>query len=203
MKKSAIIVIASIMCVVGIVIGVSAQTLFQKVQAEIRDDFTIVVDGMENTFKTADGKIAYPLLYNGTTYLPLRAIGELMGKTVYWYEEDKRIELKDSPSTVTDADVIVGSGADQTTGNNAASSNSNTNTNTNTTAGEITVEKAKEIALAKAGLTAKDVQFVKADVDYDRGVKKYEIEFYKNGVEYSADISAADGSILSWEVDRH
>ena len=100
MRKSAIIVIASIMCVVGIVIGVSAQTLFQKVQAEIRDDFTIVVDGMEKTFKTADGKIAYPLLYNGTTYLPLRAIGELMGKTVYWYEEDKRIELKDSPSTV-------------------------------------------------------------------------------------------------------
>ena len=77
--------------------------------------------------------------------------------------------------------------------------------NTNQTAGEITVEEAKTIALNHAGLTADAVTFVKAKQDYDDGRLVYEIEFVTtsgNGyLEYDYEIDAATGSILSYDYD--
>lgn len=77
--------------------------------------------------------------------------------------------------------------------------------NTNQTAGEITVEEAKTIALNHAGLTADAVTFVQAKQDYDDGRLVYEIEFVTtsgNGyLEYDYEIDAATGSILSYDYD--
>ena len=77
--------------------------------------------------------------------------------------------------------------------------------NTNQTAGEITAEEAKTIALSHAGLTADAVTFVKAKQDYDDGRLVYEIEFVTtsgNGyLEYDYEIEAATGSILSYDYD--
>ena len=77
--------------------------------------------------------------------------------------------------------------------------------NTNQTAGEITVEEAKTIALEHAGLTADAVTFVQAKQDYDDGRLVYEIEFVTtsgNGyLEYDYEIDAATGNILSYDYD--
>ena len=67
---------------------------------------------------------------------------------------------------------------------------------------DIGIEKVKEIVLKKAGLNAEDVVFTELSTDYDKGVKVYEIEFRKDRTEYSAEINASDGSVLSWEVDN-
>ena len=56
----------------------------QDVSVEVRSDFTVIVDGSKRTFTDANGKTVYPLLYQGSTYLPIRAIGQLMGKSVDW-----------------------------------------------------------------------------------------------------------------------
>jgi len=89
--------------------GAVAKNVFDIIKAEIRTDFVIEIDGEKQIFKNANGDRVYPILHDGTTYLPIRAIGELMNKDVYWYEEDKRIEFKDKKQTptVTDADVII------------------------------------------------------------------------------------------------
>lgn len=65
----------------------------------------------------------------------------------------------------------------------------------------ITEEEAKAIALERAGLSADEVRFDRVEFDRDDGVDHYEIEFRKDRTEYDADISAADGTFLSWEVD--
>ena len=62
-------------------------------------------------------------------------------------------------------------------------------------------EKAEQIALEKAGLTADDVTFINIDLDRDDGVWQYELEFRQGTTEYEAEINAIDGKILKWEVD--
>lgn len=63
---------------------------------------------------------------------------------------------------------------------------------------DIGLEKAKQIALAKApaGVTVK-----KIELDHDDGRAVYEGEMKGNGVEYEFEIDAATGAILSWDTD--
>ncbi len=68
-------------------------------------------------------------------------------------------------------------------------------------AGEISLEQAKEIALKHAKLAANAVTFTKTQKELDDGVLKYEIEFYKDNVEYDYDIDAKTGAILSFDQD--
>ncbi len=197
MKKQVPVLAVCAIAAVSVAIGASAVGVVTTVQSELRPDFTIVIDGKEQTFKNAQGEVVDPMLYNGTTYLPIRAIGNIMGKTVYWYEDEKRIELKDSKTTVTDADVIVSGDA-----GSSGSGGGQISTGQQPAEGEITLEQAKAIALQEAGFDASEVQFGKTELDRDDGVRQYEIEFWKDGVEYSADIRASDGFIISWDVDR-
>ena len=61
--------------------------------------------------------------------------------------------------------------------------------------------KAKEIALAHAGLAEADVVFVRVNLDYDNGRNEYEVEFYSGNIEYDYDIDAASGEIVSYDQD--
>jgi uncharacterized membrane protein YkoI len=65
----------------------------------------------------------------------------------------------------------------------------------------ITMEEAKEIALAHAGYTEADVTFVKEELDTDNGRQEYEIEFYSGNTEYDYEIDASTGDILSYDSD--
>ena len=60
---------------------------------------------------------------------------------------------------------------------------------------EISVEKAKQIALSHAGVGS--ARFTKAKIDYENGVKVYEIEFKVGNMEYEYDINVVNGAIVS------
>ena len=62
-------------------------------------------------------------------------------------------------------------------------------------AADIGVEKAKEIALAHAGVGS--ARFTKAKIDYENGIKVYEIEFKVGNMEYEYDINVLNGAIVS------
>ena len=211
MKKNVTLLTACILCAAGIAIGACADEVVEKIQAEVRQDFTVKIDGEVKTFKSADGKTVYPILYEGTTYLPLRAIGNMMGKTVYWYEADKLIELKDEGSTVTDADIIVqdknNNGNNSNKDKNGTNGNGQLNAGLTPTADEITLDKAKSIAFEKAGVKETDITLTKARLEMDDGIRKYDIEFVdlrqdSKSVEYSAEIRASDGVLIDWDIDE-
>ena len=75
--------------------------------ARLRPDFTIVIDGKEKNFKRADGSAAFALVYEDSTYLPLRAIGEALGKNVNWDEDTKTITLEGKRETKDSSNKAV------------------------------------------------------------------------------------------------
>lgn len=70
-----------------------------------------------------------------------------------------------------------------------------------TAAGKITKARAKELALAHAGVSASKATFVEAKLDYEDGVQVYEIEFYSGSTEYDYEINAETGEILSFDKE--
>lgn len=155
-----------------------------SVTAQLRPDITIVVDGTTRAFTDAKGGAVYPLLREGTNYLPVRAIGELMGKSVSWDSRSRTITLTGDDPLVTDADTFGPSKP-------AAPSN-----------GKLTGEEAKAAALAHAGLKAAGVTFVECKLDWEDGVQVYDVEFFtQDGREYDYEINAATGAVVSVDYD--
>ena len=64
----------------GIVFAKNIQETINAVYMNVK----LVIDGEEITPKDVNGNIVEPFIYNGTTYLPVRAIGEAFDKDVHW-----------------------------------------------------------------------------------------------------------------------
>ena len=154
------------------------------VTAQLSPNLNIVVDGVRRDFYTVNGDEAHPIAYNGTTYLPIRAIGELMGKTVSWDGATGTVTLA-SDSLVTDADTFEPS----------------TGGTTGTVTGALTADQAEAAALAHAGLTAGQVTALRCKSDREDGRLVYEVEFYTAGAEYDYEIDAASGKVVSFDYE--
>lgn len=160
----------------------------QDISLTVRPEYTVVIDGVTRTFYDAKGREVQPVEYQGSVYLPVRAIGELMGKTVDWDENTQTVKLSGG-STVTDYDTA----------------NPTTPSQPGTTSAAITADRAREIALEHAGLSASGVQFLKTQTDWDDGRLIYEVEFVTgNGnvwKEYDYEIDANTGRIIDIDYD--
>lgn len=66
---------------------------------------------------------------------------------------------------------------------------------------DIGAEEAKSIALKRAGVAAADTVFINTELDYDDGMRVYEVEFFSGNKEYDYEIDAASGAILSFDFD--
>ncbi len=64
----------------------------------------------------------------------------------------------------------------------------------------ISGDRAKELALADAGISAEDAVFVKVKLDREDGQMVYEVEFYTSSGEYDYELDAATGKVL--QVDH-
>ena len=164
-----------------------------EISVSMCPNYTIVIDGTARTFQDVKGNIVVPLVYNGSIYLPIRAIGEIMGKTVGWDNPSKTVTLTSISADpgVTDFDTANSSGT--------------ITAPTTPTSGAISLERAKEIALTHAGVKAADATVTKSKLDYEDGRQVYEIEFYVSGssgyTEYDYEIEAATGKIVSYDHD--
>ncbi len=72
---------------------------------------------------------------------------------------------------------------------------------TSSSSGDIGKTKAKQIALNKAGVSASNAEFIKAYLDYDDGVRIYDIEFYAGDYEYEFEINARTGKIYDYDKE--
>ena len=64
-------------------------------------------------------------------------------------------------------------------------------------AGTITLEEARDIALADAGVAREEAVFTEAKQDMERGVPVFEFKFYGGNVEYEYEINGQTGAVYS------
>lgn len=64
----------------GAAYAANTTTLYNVVTNGIK----IVVDGVKINPTDANGNKVEPIIYNGTTYLPVRSVANALGKAVYW-----------------------------------------------------------------------------------------------------------------------
>ena len=77
--------VLSLVLVCGICIGAGASGTAKTITALIDPDVTITLDGVPQEFFDSKGERVFPILYNGSTYLPMRAVcQDMAGFKVDW-----------------------------------------------------------------------------------------------------------------------
>lgn len=67
----------------------------------LKPDVKIMYDFELQSFQDVNGKVVYPIIYNGTTYLPVRAISKLMGASIEWDSTTQTVTInREIPSKV-------------------------------------------------------------------------------------------------------
>ena len=106
---------------------------------------------------------------------------------------------KPTPTTVTPTTTVLTTAATTTL---ASADRTTVPTSTlSSTSAVITRERALEIALAKAGLTADQVRDIDVELDRDGGVLHYDVDFETAKTEYDCEINAATGAVLRFETE--
>ena len=76
--------------------ALAANTVYRTITVQY-SGIKLVVDGVEVTPKDANGTTVEPFIYNGTTYLPVRAVGSAIGKQVTWDGGSQTVYLGEAP----------------------------------------------------------------------------------------------------------
>ncbi len=85
--------------VAGVLIGtlLTSGVVFAKQSSEtisvIYDNIKILIDGKEYQPTDVNGNVVEPFIYNGTTYLPVRAIANAFDKEVDWEAQTSTVAL--------------------------------------------------------------------------------------------------------------
>ena len=100
MKRMRKILVAVLCCSLALVTVAYATNATKTIQAAYRN-IQLVIDGVPITPKDSEGNVVEPFIYNGTTYLPVRAVGEALGKQVTWDGNTKTVYVGEVPGQVT------------------------------------------------------------------------------------------------------
>ncbi|WP_145407301.1 stalk domain-containing protein [Paenibacillus xylanexedens] len=82
MKKKVVLGLMVGTLTLGIGTGALAATGLEPIKAYLNSKITLKLNGETVTAKDANGKNVLPITYNGTTYLPVRAVGTLLGTEI-------------------------------------------------------------------------------------------------------------------------
>lgn len=121
MNKKVSLKTCLLLCVICVLctVTVFGNTTMQEIIAYLNYSINIVVDGETKELKDAQGNRVYPISYNGTTYVPIRAVSTLLGADVKWDSvhgnivltsnntENRGIDLLENVSTVSTYSYIL------------------------------------------------------------------------------------------------
>lgn len=97
MKKKASAFFICLALVFGMATGTMATGNLEAISAYLNPGIKIVYNGQTQSMTDASGKVIYPISYNGTTYLPVRAVSGLLDVDVSWDGATSTVFLGEIP----------------------------------------------------------------------------------------------------------
>ena len=95
-KKLISSLVLTLVLLCGIAIGAGASGALQEIKAYLDPSITIKLEGEAQTFLDAKGNRVYPITYQGSTYLPVRAVAGLAGFEGNWDQATRTVDLGES-----------------------------------------------------------------------------------------------------------
>lgn len=105
-KRFSALAIAAVMAV-SLCTGAIAASNSQTIQALLSYDITIKYNGQAQQFKNAGGDNVFPIVYEGTTYLPVRAVANLVDLPVDWDGATNTVYLGEKDKTLVNDQIWV------------------------------------------------------------------------------------------------
>ncbi len=97
MKKLVFVIVLVLVAVLSASVGAYASANLVNITAVLNKGVKINLQGAAWTPKDAKGTVLSPITYNGTTYLPLRAVGEALQQEVRYDAKTQTIFLGKEP----------------------------------------------------------------------------------------------------------
>jgi len=85
---------------------VGASTVYNSVSATLRPDILVKYNNQPIELRDSNSELITPIVINGSTYLPIRSIANLVGLNIQWDNESKTILLGDSIDEKDEKDEI-------------------------------------------------------------------------------------------------
>ena len=93
-NKKIIYLLTVILCLtMGCFIGVNANSINEEINAILSYDVKIKYNNEYQNMYDANSNQVYPILYNGTTYVPIRAVSKIFDIPVDWDAENRTVLL--------------------------------------------------------------------------------------------------------------
>lgn len=83
----------------------------KKIIVYIKPDVTVKLNDVTQCFRDANGQIVYPIIYNGCTYLPVRASSALMKQPIEWDKASKTVFIGKTLSNPNKSSAVISTAA--------------------------------------------------------------------------------------------
>jgi Copper amine oxidase N-terminal domain. len=100
------VIVASI---VSLSMSVFAESLEKQITVAY-NNIKVSINGQQATLKDSSGNAVEPFTYNGTVYLPVRAVSQALGCTVAWDDTTSTVKLTSSSSSNSNTQSKDGTG---------------------------------------------------------------------------------------------
>ncbi|MDP4179879.1 MAG: stalk domain-containing protein [Bacillota bacterium] len=212
-KHSKLTLVALVMVVTSIVAfsTVWGYSAIRKIEATANDNIKVYYDDQLKSFTETDGSKISPVIINGRTYLPLRAVADLVGLGVEWDSASQSVKLSSNNSGVPYKDnspVVTNSQAPASTqpANNTpapVSAQPSSNTSASTSNNSATLTDPVKLGETYSWSASEDYLGSKASANYSFVVKKVEpitaSDISKLGFKTSSDSNKFDYVMITAE----
>lgn len=106
-KKKVSLCTCILLCVICIISSavITASPTTKQIVAYLNYGLNIEVDGEIKQMTDAGGNRVYPITFDGTTYVPVRGLGQLMGANIGWNNDTNTVVVK---TKISDKSLITG-----------------------------------------------------------------------------------------------